>query len=849
MLSLINIKYRRVLWITLNLIFQVGIFQAQSFTSLTVQEELDSVKSMLSDQPDQALQILETLEKYPLNGEQSSLLGDIHRYKAEAYSSKSDYEKAIEESNKAIHIYSINNKLKKKINLLYWQNNFYFLNNKKEKALDAIKESIEISKALKDTFLIAQSKYNLAGNYYNDTKLDQALKESLEVIDLLKSSKEPNDLMLQTYNMVGNINSLTDQVDKALFYYDKALGECGDDCSPAFLTQLYFNTGNAYYFKDSIEKASEYYYKAYEAGERSNNPKVISFANITLGEFLLIERNLPELATVYLRKSYDYYSSNNALSYKSYTLGLLGIASLSLGNENEAFRLFNEMEALFPKFIDTRNKAEIIEKVADACSKNHPAKAYKYLKIKQDIDKEIFDENSQNELLKLKSDYRLKEKEFEISTLKNTNLNQTLIGSLLILFLAAIGVFAYILWSQKSRLKENNVELKKAKQKAIKLAKSKTDFLATMSHEIRTPMNGVIGMANILAGDNPRPDQKENLEILKFSADNLLLLINDILDLSKIDSGKIELEQNEFDLQGHIQKLFSIFKAANKKKNVDLKLDFQLENLSKQLIGDTLRLNQVVTNLFNNALKFTDKGTVTLKIKNLDQRKDKIKIRFEIIDTGIGISEKNQKSIFEKYQQAENETSRLYGGTGLGLNIAKEIIELHGGELKLQSDLGIGSNFFFEIEFPLSAKAVEIPVHSKTNYKSTDLNGMKILLAEDNKVNQMVAKRLLSKWGIEIKIAEDGIEAISFFKTNEFDLILMDIQMPKMDGFEAARNIRKLPNGDLPIYSMSASTFSKNTKTEDKKLMNGHIGKPFNPNELFKLLHKHVPQKKLIELK
>ncbi len=812
-------------------------------------ETLESAKNLLQENPEKALEILSKLEKSPASKESPKTMGDIYLQKSKTYKILGQFDKLDEHCQKAVEAYQSSDSHREAINTMLWQGEFLIRIGEEERTFTLFQNALEEAISQLDTAYIIKSKIKIIGANYDLSNNSIALEKAFEVLELMKIFEVDYNQKVEIYNLIGNIHSNNKDVEQALKYYQKAIDLSKENKNYHRISILSLNVGILHNEQDSLEIAGMYFYESLEFAKLSKNPTSIAFANLLIGDHLIKLNKSMEQAQVHLSDCLQYFVQNKSFGYEGFATALFGISELRLGKTNNALRLFDKVESLIPSNSNKRDNSEILGLMAKDCNDaNFHKRAYKYQKLKEEIDKKIYDKESQDQLLQLQTKFETKEKEQEITTLKNKNINQGLIGFLLLLFLAAVGLFAYILWNQKSRLKENNIELKKAKQKAELLAKSKTEFLATMSHEIRTPMNGVIGMANILVDENPRTDQKENLDILKFSADNLLNLINDILDLAKMDSGKIELEKQSFDLKNHFQKLFSIFKTANKKSAVKMNLDFQLNGLEKQVLGDTMRLNQVVTNLVNNALKFTKEGSVSLKITTVNQTKDKAKIKFEIIDTGIGISKENQKSIFEKYQQAENETSRLYGGTGLGLNIAKEIIDLHGGELQLQSEIGKGSNFFFEIDFLLSEELINTQVAKNQNAKTSDLNGMKILLAEDNKVNQMVAKRLLSKWGIDLIIAENGFEAIETFKANDFDLILMDIQMPKMDGFEATKRIRKLSNGNLPIYSMTASTFSTNTSKENKELMDGHIGKPFNPTELFDLLKKHAPHKQLARI-
>ncbi|MFY7979459.1 MAG: ATP-binding protein, partial [Sediminibacterium sp.] len=379
--------------------------------------------------------------------------------------------------------------------------------------------------------------------------------------------------------------------------------------------------------------------------------------------------------------------------------------------------------------------------------------------------------------------------------------------------------------------------LKEAKAQAEQGLKAKNDFLSTMSHEIRTPLNSILGMTNIMLMEKPTEDQKEQLNVLLFSANNLLSIVNDILDYNKIDAGKIGFESIEMDLKNIAQKLIAGFNTLAKDKGIELKLDIDVA-LNSHLIGDPTRTSQIIGNLVHNAIKFTKKGYVALRIKVLEQDLHQVRLLIEVEDTGIGIASEKQQMIFDQFTQADNSTSRNFGGTGLGLAISKRLLELQGADLKLKSESNKGSLFYFEINYPLAAPKLNIPTpvqSSAPTEESKPLTGMTILLVEDNEVNILVAKTFLSKWGANIDIAQNGQEAIDQFNPLVHKLVLMDMHMPVMDGYEATRKLRAR-GVTTPIIALTAS-LPREIETRIKETgIDDIVVKPFIPSELFKLI-------------
>jgi len=383
--------------------------------------------------------------------------------------------------------------------------------------------------------------------------------------------------------------------------------------------------------------------------------------------------------------------------------------------------------------------------------------------------------------------------------------------------------------------KQVEQEMLEAREQALQLSEAKEMFLSVMSHEIRTPLNAVIGMTHLLLDNNPKASQIDDLNILKFSGENLLNIINDILDFTKIETGNLQLESIPFDLHTLCVDIINSLQVSAGKKGNQLTLVYD-NRIPEQLLGDKTRLYQVIVNLLGNAIKFTDKGKVDLSIKLKQNNEQKATIYFEVKDTGIGIPKDKQSYIFETFTQARTDISRKYGGTGLGLAITKRLLKLYQSEINVESTEGKGTAFSFSIQFNKLSTSFKTPVVATVPSLFTD---RKILVVDDNEVNILIAKRFLSKWGLIIDFASNGEEAINKIVNNVYDLIFMDIRMPGIDGFDATRIIREIP-GDyykkVPIIALTASTLHNENMKFKESGMNGHILKPFNPEEIKEVL-------------
>ena len=380
-----------------------------------------------------------------------------------------------------------------------------------------------------------------------------------------------------------------------------------------------------------------------------------------------------------------------------------------------------------------------------------------------------------------------------------------------------------------------------ARQKAEEAAQSKQIFMSTMSHEIRTPLNEVIGITNLLLQGSPRVDQMDYIKTLRFSGNHLLTLVNDVLDYNKMESGKIIFEQIQFNLNDFIDEIVRSYSFRAKAKH----LSFEIKKegaIPVEVIGDQIRLNQILSNLLSNALKFTNQGGITATVRELERNGNQSKLEFLVRDSGIGIPKDRHEDIFESFTQASSDTTRHYGGSGLGLAICKKLVELQGGKISLESEPGKGSTFRFTLSFIISEKTSR-DQNGELIETYTGLEGKRILVAEDNKINFFVANKFLSGWGVIVSHAENGQAVLKRLEKDDFDLILMDLQMPVMDGIEASKIIRKSDNpriNTIPIVALTAAIMSESHDKIDELNINDYVLKPFKPHDLFERILKHV---------
>ena len=443
-------------------------------------------------------------------------------------------------------------------------------------------------------------------------------------------------------------------------------------------------------------------------------------------------------------------------------------------------------------------------------------------------------------------------KDIKLEQERAVQINQltTVLGIALITILSLLTLSLYKNNNLRAKANEllqaKNTELIVAKENAEKASMVKAQFLSTITHELRTPMYAVTGLTHLLLTENPTPEQKKHLDSLKFSGEYLLSLINNILDLNKLEANKVEVEETSFDLQKRIKDvLFALGKSAKDKGN-ELKFEFD-EDIPKEILGDPLMISQILINLVGNAVKFTKDGIVTVRVQKVSQSDTDIRLHFEVEDTGEGISKKKQKSIFQNFTQGSVAINRKFGGTGLGLSIVKNLLDLLKSKISLESTLGKGSTFKFDIKYNLNPASAELDSPHTVIYDIdyVALENRYILVVEDNKINQMITRKILEKNKIVCDVADNGEVAVEKARTESYDLILMDIHMPGISGIEATEQIR-LFDKEIPILALTAVTIDENIDDFHEAGFNDIIPKPYKVEVFFQKIHNALKRSKVI---
>lgn len=668
-------------------------------------------------------------------------------------------------------------------------------------SLDYAIKGLELAKEIENDTLIARG-YNTLGVTYARLLerekayiyMQKASEIQLRIHDSIQLSRSLNNL--------GILHYYKKEYDQALALFERSLKIADVKKSIIVAADPLFNTGRVYLDIGDTETAIRFFSRSIitskEIPERRRN---LAYSYLLLGK------------AFYLEKKYQKAIDNLTVAVK-------------ISDGESFYDLSEQSYEIFYNIYNAQNKL----RAANEALIQH----MKYVKKSYDVEKATTVE-------RLKLAYEIKEGEEKIETVEKEKKQQAkTIKYLQLLTLAIIFLVLSLLFIVYQLYKKKN-ELTLAKEQAEQASQIKANFFSIITHELRTPLYAVIGLTDLLLKEKPRNDQEEYLTSLKFSGSHLLALINNVLQINKIDADKVEVESISFDLDHLIHDIIdSLRKSIEDKGNtVTISID---ENIPCRVKGDSLKISQILINLIGNAIKFTENGTIWVSANITAETTDTLSLLFSVKDEGIGVSKKKQKLIFEDFSQESMQVNRKYGGTGLGLAIVKKLLALMGSDIQIESEPGKGARFYFNLTLEK-----DFAVPEKVEEEAyTKLKNLKILIVDDNQINQLLTKKILEKKEVCCQITNNGFQAIKKIKEEYFDIVLMDIHMPEMDGYETTQKIREF-NAEVPIIALTANTLEDTGEKIKQSGMNDYISKPFVTNEFYKKIIDTIQKSKLQE--
>ncbi|WP_298536189.1 ATP-binding protein [uncultured Algibacter sp.] len=701
-------------------------------------------------------------------------------------------------------------------------------------------------------YRITQSQFELENyNYFNaQKKLDEALelalkadnKKSLGIIHALK----------------GRIQLIIEEEDKAIKSLNKAIEIQRIINDNANLGSSYKTFGDVYLAKDDYYSALDSYRAAKSKFEEEELNEELAETLLREGQTYIELKNFNKARDVIeqslaIAKTYDYFK------IQSEALINHAIVYNKLGNNEKALAVGEEglQIAKAKKFNNILNQGYLtLSNLHNNVGDFKVSRSYlnSYLKLSDSIRSLTRINSSQDQetqyLLneEIEKNNQIVEKLEQAEDDKNLG---TLISILSVALITILSLLTLSLYKNNNiRLKTNNMLHKKngeliiAKEKAELASKTKANFLSTVTHELRTPLYAVTGLSNMLLEENPKPEQVQHLKSLKFSGDYLLTFINDILQINKIEANKVDIEPEPFNLKKKINNIVLALNNSAQDNNVNIHFEYDKE-LPENFIADQLKISQILINLVGNSIKFTKDGDIWIRIYKIEEVGKLYTLRFEVEDNGIGISQEKQDHMFESFSQGSIQINRKYGGTGLGLSIVKGLIDILKGKIYVKSELEKGTTFYFEI--PLEHTTVEEAKENKVAYfdgnkEDIDLKSVKILVVEDNKINQMITKKILTKMELKCDIVDNGEDAVDMIKSNNYNIILMDIHMPGISGIEATKIVRSFDK-ELTIFALTAVTIEDKMHEFEEAGFTDIIPKPFKQEEFEKKLYNALASK------
>ena len=685
------------------------------------------------------------------------------------------------------------------------------------KSVGLLNKARELAINVKNNKYVGITSHTLSKIYLQADDIKNARLENAKAIAIQKETLDIEGLG-QSYITASDIELLEGNYSEAEEFLTLASDQLNNKNRPELLAKIYSNKGIILHSQGAFLESIEQYDLAIKQAQFAQNSYLSARSHAQKAKALLALKNF-EAATAAIKEAQEISTTEN----------------------------FSEI------LLDTYKTSSEIAQI-----QNDPEAAKQQIDLYQKLEKEL-NNNETIEILPIENneaEEALLSQNLtkDISREQEGRLQAKMLGKVLIISMVTIlSLLILSLYKNNNlRAKANellqakNTELIIAKDNAEKASLVKAQFLSTITHELRTPMYAVTGLTHLLLTENPTEEQKKHLDSLKFSGEYLLSLINNILDLNKLEANKVEVEQTPFSLKKRIEDvLFALGKSAKDKGN-KIHLEFD-QDIPSELLGDPLMISQILINLVGNAVKFTRDGDVFVRVQKIKQTDQSIALHFEVEDTGEGISKKKQKNIFQNFTQGSVAINRKFGGTGLGLSIVKNLLDLLNSKISLESTLGKGSKFSFDISYSLSQLSAEEnnPHNIIYDVDYVALENRKILVVEDNKINQMITRKILEKNKMVCDVADNGEIAVEKVRTEPFDLVLMDIHMPGISGIEATEQIRTF-NTEIPILALTAVTIDENIDSFHEAGFNDIIPKPYKVEEFFQKIHNGLKSAKVL---
>ena len=737
------------------------------------------------------------------------------------------------------------------------------------KALSTLKTAIQIAETANDTLSISKCFIAVGDVYSTLLNYDKALSYYKEALDLNKNKQ--NLQVVTSLSRIGNrlmdkgreVND-TNFMLSAIQAYLKVKDIAAAIHNDKQYINAYVSLADAYNIFGAVSNNKHHLYESLNysmlslhLSQQANIKSAQGISYLNLGEVYL-SLNKTIKAIHYFEMAEKIYLPLGAKSWLLNTYELMGKTYYSMHVYDKAVEYVEKAVVLAHEQHLAKHLSNDYQLLADMYSKQKKfEEACGFYKLYNDYKDSVINENTTFNISRFQTELDLQKKDKEIAFLTkstetqnqeiNSNKNQR--NYLIILVIVILMILVVVFYFYRER-KHAALEILKAKELAEKAKEAQEQFLANTSHEIRTPMNGIIGMTNHLMDTPLNHEQQEYIHAIKESSNNLLSIINELLDLSKIMAKKILFDKQPFELEQIIKNLAHLLEFRAIEKKVSLK--FQIDTtIPKTIIGDAIRLKQILLNLVENSVKFTHDGEIEIKVDLINETEHEVQLEFSVRDTGIGIPTNKLNIIFENFTQVNAKTTRKYGGTGLGLSISKQLVEQQGGTVSVKSKVNVGSTFSFTLTFKKQKDKKGITDNVLTLLSSTpfaNLNNICVLVVDDNKINQRVALLTLQKWYVRVELADSAEEAYKALREQKIDLILMDITMPDIDGFEATKHIRthfKEPMNQLPIIAMTAAAFVGDKEKCLAAGMNDYISKPFSAADLLQKIIQLLPKQTL----